>query len=164
MRELIFQFSCVAALVTPVGVEAQVRDQYSGAVIPSARHCTARHIGSGMLVQVRQRATTQQGWAWAISNWDPDGWPVITYYSGYLNLPPLMQLFSTAHECGHLVMGSTDEIAANCFAVANLGLTRQQLQFVGNFHIQLGSIGSQYGGTGAAFWSATMQRCPQFLQ
>lgn len=126
--------------------------------IPNAQGCTARHALSGQPVPVRQSVGPSQ--FWAQSRWDPDGWPSITYNAPYFNLPPLMQTFTSAHECGHLVLQTDNELLANCFALRNLPLSGSDKQFIAQYHIGIGSIGPQYGGSGAAFWAGTVRTCP----
>jgi hypothetical protein len=41
------------------------------------------------------------------------------------------------------------------------GLSIQEEQFIGQFHIQVGPLPPQYGGSGAVFWQRTIQRCPR---
>ncbi len=128
--------------------------------IPNAQGCSARHAMAGQIVPVRQRIGPSNFWAHA--SWDPDGWPAITYGQAYFQLPPLMQVFTSAHECGHLAARTSNEFLANCFALENLPLSRQDKLFIAQFHMNIGPLGPQYGGSGAAFWQLTMQLCPQF--
>jgi hypothetical protein len=126
--------------------------------IPNMQACSARHAMSGQVVPVRQRIGPSPFWAHA--NWDMDGWPAITYGPAYFSLPALMQSFTSAHECGHLVLISSNEFVANCFALQNLPLSSQEKQFVARYHESLGPLGPQYGGSGAAFWAMTRRTCP----
>lgn len=126
--------------------------------IPNAQACTAEHAVTGQLVPVRQRTGFSSYWAHA--QWDQDGWPSITYGSTYFALPPLMQVFTSAHECGHLVEQTTNEFEANCFALANLDLTIQEFNFIANYHHSIGPLPLHYGGSGTAFWKRTVQMCP----
>lgn len=125
--------------------------------IPNAQACTAMHRFNQVPVPVRQR--TGQSPFWAHARWDPDGWPSITYGPAYFRLPAIMQVFTSAHECGHLVLETQDEFDANCFALNNLSPTKQQESFIANFHRQLGPLPTQYGGSGVAFWAGTKQKC-----
>lgn len=122
--------------------------------------CVAVHAGNGQLVAVRERPG--QSMFWAHASWDPDGWPAITYGPPYFQLPPIMQRLTKLHECAHLVEQSSNEFLANCRAVQIMrsqGLTANDEGFIANFHQQVGSLGPQYGGSGAAFWYGTMQVC-----
>ncbi|MBA4143308.1 MAG: hypothetical protein H0X43_09990 [Nitrosospira sp.] len=53
-----------------------------------------------------------------------------------------------------------NEFEANCFALANLDLTNQEINFIANYHHSIGPLPLQYGGSGAAFWQGTVQMCP----
>lgn len=119
--------------------------------------CQAAHGFNGQIVQVRERNGPSQHWAHA--SWDPDGWPSITYGVGFYQLPPIMKEFTRFHECGHLSLRTTDEIAANCYALRARPWSHGELQYIADFHIRIGPLPPQYFGSGAGFWSATMQRC-----
>jgi len=94
----------------------------------------------------------------------PDGWPTIVYGPTYFQLPPAMQRFTSAHECGHLRNQSTDEFAANCLALQSGGFTLAEVQFIGAFHQNIGPLPPNYGGSGAAFWAITVARCPALAE
>lgn len=126
--------------------------------IPNALSCSARHLANGQMVRVRQRPGPSMFWAHA--TWDPDGWPSITYGQAYFSLPPFMQRFTSAHECGHLVLQTTNEFHSNCYAIERLGLKGRGLRAVADFHRGIGLIGPQYGGTGQDFWALTERSCP----
>jgi hypothetical protein len=124
-----------------------------------AQSCTARHANGG-LVAVRERPGPSMFWAHA--SMDPDGWPAITYGPTFYQLPPIMQRLTVLHECAHLVERTTNEFHANCKALSIMrqqGLTMAEEQYIKRFHIQIGSLGPQYGGSGAAFWAGTLQVC-----
>ena len=144
----------------PAASHAQVPDANSGQLIPNARACAAIHAGNGQLVAVRQRVGPSP--YWAHSQWDLDGWPAITYGAAYFQIPPLMQVFTTTHECGHLVLQTVNEFAANCFALRTLPLSSADKLAIAAFHKAIGLLPPQYGGSGAAFWEMTRQSCPQF--
>jgi hypothetical protein len=126
--------------------------------IPNAQECRARHLFTGQEVFVRQRVGPS--FFWAHSGWDPDGWPAITYGPTYFQLPSLMQIFTSYHECGHLVLKTTNEFAANCYALETGPFDDDNKDDIATYHKSIGPIGPQYGGSGAAFWALTVQRCP----
>jgi hypothetical protein len=124
-----------------------------------AQACTARH-NNGSFVQVRERTGPSMHWAHA--SYDPDGWPSITYGPPFFQLPPLMQRLTVLHECAHLVEQTPNEFVANCKALSIMrqeGLSIAQENYIGQFHIQIGPLPPQYGGSGAAFWAGTLQLC-----
>lgn len=130
------------------------------AQIPNAVPCMGTAV-NGMRVRVQQ--IRAQAPAWAMTSW-PYGAPVTAYSAIYFQLPPLLQDFTSRHECGHAVTRNPDEFAANCFALANGNYSPQQIAEIGQFFQNLPfPVGAQYGGSGAAFWSGTMARCPQFF-
>jgi hypothetical protein len=159
MRQVTNAFAILAILSTSAGSgNAQVIDNAYGGIIPDARSCVARHMGTGQLVNVRQRSGESRFWAHA--NWDMDGWPSITYGPVYYSLPSLVKKLTSAHECGHLVLRTLNEISATCFALENSNFSPDELEFLRDFHTNLGAIPSQYGGSGAAFWSSVADYCP----
>ena len=87
--------------------------------------------------------------------------PVIQLDSERLaKLPPKLQIFFFMHECAHLVTKSPNEVAANCLALKvarQNGLTREIEAEIGKFHYTLGLMPAQFGGSGKAYWDATMQ-------
>lgn len=125
----------------------------------AAQSCMARHA-NGALVPVRERAGPSMFWAHAA--WDPDGWPAITYGPPFFQLPPIMQRLTVLHECAHLVERTSNEFLANCKALSILreqGLSEEDEQYIAQFHVQIGPLGPQYGGSGAAFWAGTLRIC-----
>ena len=99
---------------------------------------------------------------WAHSSYDMDGWPSITYGPMFFQLPKIMQHLTVLHECAHLVEQTTNEFVANCEALSIMrqeGLSIEQEEYIAQFHIQIGPLGPQYGGSGAAFWAGTLQMC-----
>lgn len=121
--------------------------------------CVAMHA-NGQLVQVRQVNGPSPFWAHAMLA--ADGWPTITYGPIFYTLPPLMQEFTRYHECAHLAMRTQDEYQANCAALKELmsrGASQQELAFVERFHMDIGLLPPQYGGSGAAFWQGTVGIC-----
>lgn len=99
--------------------------------------------------------------AWAITSWDSMGRPYIVLGPTFYQLPPLMQKFTRMHECAHALTRNPDEVLANCLALkwARMnGLTPNEEQYIGSFHFSLSPLPAQYGGSGAVFWTATIQR------
>lgn len=95
--------------------------------------------------------------AWA--HYAPNGYPVITYGSQFLADPPLLQQFIRLHECAHLALPTSDEIAANCFALVKLrqqGLPPPAEAFIENATVAKGVLPPKYGGSGRAFWQLTL--------
>lgn len=130
--------------------------------IPNSRACTAAYRGTGQSVSVRERIGAS-GFA-AYATYDPDGWPSITYAPAYFVLPPTVQTFLSLHECGHLVLTTTNEFEANCYAMAQRDWTREEIDLIALSHRSVGQIGPQYGGSGRAFWEGTKRLCPQYFQ
>lgn len=125
--------------------------------IPNAVPCLGR-TANGMSAQVIQNTGPVN--AWAMTMW-PNGIPMTTYGPMYFKLPPLIQRFTSLHECGHASTGDPNEFHANCFALQHGGFSQEQIQQIGRFYTNwLGSIPPQYGGTGTAFWAGTMAACP----
>ena len=126
----------------------------------AAAQCMAPHPVTGQIVRVREiNLPRTVGIAWALSNVDTTGYPVITYFAQFFALPPLMQKFSRLHECAHHHVGP-DEIQANCAALIemrNQGLTPSQEDFIAQFHINLGTLPTQYHGSGEEFWQLTVE-------
>jgi hypothetical protein len=123
--------------------------------------CVGRNFYTGLpTVAVEQSQAVTVGNSYAITYFDPiSGIPVITYGPRFYQLHPLLQVFSKFHECQH-ANGIVSEVAANCRALIqmrNLGLSREEENIIAQWHIAEGVIGAQYGGTGAALWSETVQ-------
>ena len=128
--------------------------------IPNAVPCMGRAM-NGAVVPVVQVVGPSP--AWALTSW-PNGFPVTTYSNVYFQLSPLLQNFTSWHECGHAATGNPNEFAANCFALAHGNFSPQQIALIGQFTQNLPfPVGPQYGGSGAAFWAGTMAMCPQFF-
>jgi hypothetical protein len=117
---------------------------------------------TGQLVPVR--AFAGPGALAGFSYWDADGTPTTIYGPAYFAEPPLFQVFSSAHECGHLVLQTSDEFQANCFAIRNLPLTQSELATVGQIISNMGPLPPTYGGSGVVFWQGTMRACPDLFQ
>jgi hypothetical protein len=125
-----------------------------------AQQCSARHLGTGDLVTVKEK----RGWSafWAHADYDAEGWPTITYGSDFNGLPHTMKLFTFAHECAHLVLRTRNEFEANCWALRQRNWSARELQFIARYHNGLGPLFPQHGGSGAAFWRLTVEHCPEF--
>ena len=96
----------------------------------------------------------------AVANYRPDGYPIISYSQGFASLPPLMQRFVRLHECAHLIEAPGNEILANCRALQVLrsqGLSGYDERYIAQHHAADGTLPVQYGGSGVAFWAATLQ-------
>ena len=65
------------------------------------------------------------------------------------------------HECGHFGAGGLNEIQASCNALKEMRrrglITPKQERIVGDYHISLGFMGYNYGGTGKNHWQSTLQ-------
>jgi hypothetical protein len=155
---LFFRIAIVAAIYTFAALASRLADAQTFPQIPNTRPCTAMHGFTGQPVPVLQ----MPGWSpfWAHAQWMMDGTPTITYGSAYFNLPSYMQVFTSIHECGHLVLRTTDEIEANCYAVFQGRWDPSTFQRIAAYHINFPlPLPPQYGGSGAEFWRLTMARC-----
>lgn len=130
--------------------------------IPNAKTCVATLPETGQPVRVRDHVGPS-GFV-AFASYDPDGWPAITYAPAFFSLPPTVQTFLSLHECGHLVLHTTNEFLANCYAVAQGHWTADDLALIAQSHLSVGHLPSQYGGSGAAFWAGTKAACPSYFQ
>lgn len=130
----------------------------SGA-IPNSLPCSARGPG-GKLVDAKHRSGLS-GYI-AHSNWDAFGWPTITYSRTYFTLSPVVQRFTSLHECGHLSLGNRDEFVANCYALRNGNFTASEIAEIKGFHQRIGIMPSAYGGSGNGFWRRTIAVCSEF--
>ena len=92
-------------------------------VVPNAEACTAATARNERAVSVQQHVGGESGFA-AFPIYDADGWPAVTYTGAYLRLPPPVQRFLSLHECGHLVLKTANEAAANCYALAKVNWSR----------------------------------------
>jgi len=71
-----------------------------------------------------------------------------------------MQQLTAIHECMHISIPSMDEFLANCQALLLMrqrGLSPQQEAWIAQFHMNIGPLPPQYGGSGQAFWWGTIQ-------
>ncbi len=131
--------------------------------IPNAQTCVAALSTTGEQVRVRDHVGHPTGFT-AYATYDLDGWPSITYAPAFFTLPPTIQTFLSLHECGHLVLHTTDEFVANCYAVAQGHWTPAKLAWIALSHQSVGALPPQYGGTGIAFWNKTKETCPSYFQ
>lgn len=130
--------------------------------IPNARSCVATIPSTGQPVRVRAHVGASSFTAYA--SYDADGWPAITYAPRYFALPPTVQTFLSMHECGHLVLHTSNEFVANCYAMAQRHWRQDEIALIAASHLAVGRLPPQYGGSGAAFWAGTKRACPQFFQ
>jgi len=134
----------------------------AAAVIPNAQPCIIpAEIPGKLAIRALQRVGFSHFAAEA--SWGAGNLPIITYSSLYFQLSPKMQLFLSLHECGHLVLRTTNEFRANCYAIAHAGWTERDLNLIGKVHEALGALPTQYGGNGHEFWSRTEKTCPQYF-
>src|ERR1035441_4733387 len=151
-----YRLSAVMALLFALGA---FHNKTYAQGIPNVSPCmgVAQH---GMQVPANQ--VTGQPPAWAMTIW-PNGYPTIVYGPVYFQLPPLIQRFTSLHECGHASTGNPDEYAANCYALSAGNFTPAQIRLIRTFYQSLSmTIPPQYGGSGIGFWAGTMGECPQF--
>ena len=137
---------------------------YSSALaqsIPNAKTCVATLLETGQPVRVRDRIGPSAFTAFA--SYDPDGWPAITYAPAFFALPPTVQTFLSLHECGHLVLHTTNEFVANCYAIAHGRWNWEELALIAQSHLSVGHLPAQYGGSGEAFWAGTKATCPAYF-
>src|SRR5690348_4270955 len=94
--------------------------------------CFAPMAGNGPMVPARELPGPSP--FYAHSFFDPmTGYPTIVYSNVFFALPPIMQAFTRIHECGHLVLVTSDEIAANCYALEHMrknGLSSQEENYI----------------------------------
>jgi hypothetical protein len=131
------------------------------AIVTTASHaqCMAPHAATGQIVQVIETGGLNS-WFRAWATYRPDGYPIIYYGQGFASLSPLMQRFVRLHECAHLIEAPGNEILANCRAlqvIREQGLSREDEGYIAQHHISDGPLPPQYGGSGKAFWAATLQ-------
>ncbi len=131
-------------------------------LIPNAQACIVPPSQPGEPAGLALQRVGPSAFA-AQATWGAGQPPTITYAPAYFRLPPMMQVFLSLHECGHLVLHTTNEFRANCYAVGHGNWTAAELDLIGRSHQALGPFGPQYGGSGAAFWAATERTCPQYF-
>lgn len=124
------------------------------------RTCFAPHRGTRETVPVAGINGNANGF-WAYATYNPAGWPVIIFdVPKMVQYPRIVWRFTYFHECAHLTIPTSDEIRANCAALvemrANGELDEEDEKVVEHTFRSLGSLGAQYGGSGDAFWNATL--------
>lgn len=131
-------------------------------VIPNARACIIPSHETGQsTIRALQLVGPTPFAAQAI--WGPGYPPTIIYSSVYFRLSSTLQLFLSLHECGHLVLRTTNEFEADCYAIAHADWTKADLDLIERSHVNLGTLPSRYGGNGHAFWAGTKNTCPQYF-
>ena len=138
-------------------------DDGSGALrvgMNGADVCFARNAYTGQITQIAEYTDSSFVTAFAYAGFDPNsGQPFTVYGARYFQLSQVAQRFTRYHECAHVAVPTNDEIIANCAALRDLrfrGLSIQAESEIAAWHLSLGSVGVQYGGTGLAFWQATL--------
>jgi hypothetical protein len=126
--------------------------------ISQAQRCYGIDLRTGLRAPVRH-VRGESGGYWAYARPDEYGYPTIYYSSTYFRLDRTMQLFTAHHECGHHELATSDEVAANCYALAAMRPTNAQFQHIGRTMRSIPALGPQYGGSGAAFWDRTLAAC-----
>jgi hypothetical protein len=135
-----------------------LHERANAQVIPNESPCMGTAL-NGMQVPAYQ--ITGQPPAWAMTFW-PNGIPTIVYGPMYFQLPPLIQRFTSLHECGHASTRNPDEYAANCYALSVANFSRRQVGQIRSFYEHLpGQLPPQYGGSGPGFWAGTVGECQQ---
>jgi hypothetical protein len=126
----------------------------------AAPDCTAPNLYSGQVQKVAQYPMPDQEYpVWAISNYDGYGNPYIVFGASFFRLPEIMRAFTFLHECAHLISKNPNEVAANCVALKvarEQGLTAEVEAEIAKFHFGLGLLPPQFGGSGKAYWEATL--------
>lgn len=124
--------------------------------------CYARHAVTGQVVPV-VGVNGNAGGFMGYATYDPTGWPTIIFDVAQLSSqPPIMWRFIYYHECAHLEIPTTDEVRANCAALLQMrnreNMTPYEEQIIASSVMSRPVLPPQYGGSGTAFWNATM-RC-----
>ena len=153
------------AVVSLVLAPATVRSQgYPPTYVePNGRNwtCDAPHAATGDTVPVAG-VNGNAGGFWGFATYNAAGWPVIIFDVAQLrNLPLIVVRFTYYHECAHLVVPTTDEVEANCEGLINMrangDISPAKENVVKQVHYSLPVLGPRYGGSGKAFWDATIQ-------
>jgi hypothetical protein len=123
--------------------------------------CTAAHAQTGEIVPVIG-VNGYAGGHWGLATYRGDGWPVMIFdVSQLMNMPPIMTRFTYYHECAHLAVPTWDEVRANCIGLNNMRLaghiSKSEEQIVAQITSAVGPLPQKYGGSGLAFWEATVQ-------
>jgi hypothetical protein len=151
-------FACAMFGLAPA-IAAPADTERPDVARPDQFRCQGRNQFSGALDGPIEKHDDNGYWPYAVFFVDPvRGTPTIVYGPRFRALDPLMQAFIRRHECQH-ANGVRDEIAANCSALAQmraLGLTAQQEAHLRHWHLAVGRLDPQYGGSGAIFWERTV--------
>jgi hypothetical protein len=154
MTRILLRFLISGSLVLPANSFGQ--SPFGPPTIPFAQTCMAWNM-AGQPVPV-QHVVAPLTNVWAVAN--PMPVPTITYGPMYFSLPPLVQRLTARHECAHLAVPTTNEIQATCAALYEIQFNADQKHYLRVFFDQLGPVGPQYGGTGAAYWDLVRSACP----
>jgi len=124
--------------------------------------CYAPHRFTHQIVPVVGTNGRAAGF-WGYATYNNTGWPVIIFDVSQLSrLPDIVIRFTYYHECAHLRLQTRNEIKANCAALQEMrkngDLSKRGEEIVEEVTRSLGPLGPQYGGSGQAFWDATL-RC-----
>ena len=99
---------------------------------------------------------------WAYATYNGMGWPTIIFdVSQIAQLPRIVWRFVYFHECAHLTIPTSNEVTANCEALKQMR-AEGEIDDRGERTVQrlmesLPTLPPQYGGSGRAFWRATME-------
>lgn len=126
--------------------------------IPNAQMCYGLHRRTGQRVPVRHIVGNAGGYR-AYATADNSGYPIIIYSDLYFGVSNTSQRFTAFHECGHHEWATSNEIAANCYALNAMNPTRAQLDHLRDEMYAIPVLEPQYGGSGRAFWDLTMANC-----
>jgi hypothetical protein len=122
----------------------------------AAAECTAWHR-KGALVAARERPEPAAHLARA--GYDSDGWPAIAYGDAFYAMPFMMQQFTRLQKCLQLSR-HIGEVKANCYALITMrerGLSAADEEALARHHIRFSTLPAEYGGSGQAFWAATLE-------
>lgn len=141
---------------TPVAFSPPLAAQPVPGIV-NAQQCLAPNRYTGQI----QAAVHMSGPTkfWAQADWLPNGAPIVIYGNNYFTLPPIMQIFTSMHECGHLSLFTANEFQANCYALKRFSPTVGDFNFLAQFHSAIGVLPPNYGGSGVAFWNGTLAVC-----
>ncbi len=123
--------------------------------------CYAPHAATGQVVPVRGMNGNAGGF-WGFATYDHSGWPTIIFdVAQLIRLPFIVTRFTYYHECAHLTIPTKDEVVANCVGLKNMRraghIDRQGEATIGRVMNSLPYLPPQYGGSGGAYWQATLQ-------
>ena len=164
-RCLTLLLGCVWAMLGVTVAEAKPPTEvFKGATYigPSGKTwtCYAPHKKTGEIVPVKG-VKVHFFPAASGTIYDGAGWPIIVFNRFELNrYPPVVELFAYHHECAHLTLPTTHEVLANCeglLAMRRSGDITPALEAtLRDTHYSFTELDLQYGGSGPAFWDATV--------